>query len=186
MKGSRGAKGQMKKQAFEQPSEAEYKQMQGALKELTDKMFKQGLPPKDAMGMSSQLLEGIYAQAYRLYNTGKYVEATHLFRMLILFDPTEPKYLLGLAACFHMLKEYKNAIQTYTLHAILDPQNPLSHYHSSDCFIQMKDYPSALVCLELAIKKAGDQSEYAKMKERASLSLESIKKQMQSGLSESS
>ena len=25
----------------------------------------------------------------------------------------EPKYMLGLAACFHMLKEYNNAIQTY-------------------------------------------------------------------------
>lgn len=177
MKGSRATKNQMKKQAFD-GSEASVKNLEASVKELTDKMVKQGLPPKDAMGLSNQLLEGIYGQAYRLYNTGKYVDATHLFRMLILFDPYESKNVLGLAACFHMMKEYKNAIQTYTMCAILDPTNPIPHYHSSDCFIQMKDYISAIVCLEIAIKLAGEKAEYAKMKERAVLSLDSIKNQL--------
>lgn len=184
MKGSRGTKGQAKKFTFD-GSEASVKELENAMKELTEKMVKQGLPPKDAMGISNQLLEGIYAQAYRLYNTGKYVDATHLFRMLILFDSQESKYVLGLAACFHMLKEYKNAIQTYTMCSILDSQNPLPQYHASDCFIQMKDYLSAIVCLEIAIKLAGEKPEYAKMKERAVLSLESIKNQLQSGPTES-
>lgn len=178
MKGSPGEKEQMKKEAFS-GSEEVVDKFQSALHEMTDKIIKQGLPPKDAMGFSSQLLEGIYAQAYRLYNTGKYVEATHLFRMLILFDPTEAKYVLGLAASFHMLKEYKNAIQTYMMCAVLDPQSPLPHYHSSDCFIQLKDNLSAMLSLELAIKKAAERPEYAKLKERALLSLDSIKKQLQ-------
>ncbi|MBA3721565.1 MAG: SycD/LcrH family type III secretion system chaperone [Parachlamydiaceae bacterium] len=178
MKGSRGMKKQMKKEAFDD-SQVDPKQFARSMKEVSDKLLKQGLPAKDAFGMSNQLLEGMYAQAYRLYNTGKYVEATHLFRLLILLDPIEAKYVLGLAACFHMLKEYKNAVQTYTMCAILDPKSPIPHYHSSDCFIQIKEYVSAMVCLELAIKKAGDQPEYAKMKERAILSLESIKTQLQ-------
>ena len=76
-----------------------------------------------------------------------------------------------------MLKEYKNAIQTYTMCTLRDPKNPLPHYHSSDCFIQMKDFLSAMICLEMAIKRAGDKPEYAKMKERALMSLESLKKQ---------
>jgi len=176
MKGSRGTKGQIKKESME-ASKISIPKMESAFNELADKLFKQGLIPKDAMGISNTVLEGIYAQAYRLYNTGKYVEATHLFRMLILINPTEPKYVLGLAACFHMLKEYKNAIQTYTMCSILDPQSPIPHYHSSDCFIQMRDYLSAMLCLEMAINKAGEQPEYAKMKERAMLSLESLKKQ---------
>ncbi len=98
-----------------------------------------------------------------------------------MIDPVDPKYVLGLAACFHMLKEYKNAIQTYTMCLLLDPQNPIPHYHCSDCFIQMKDFPSAMVSLELTIKNAGERPEFSKMKERAMLSLESLKKQMQSG-----
>jgi type III secretion system low calcium response chaperone LcrH/SycD len=132
------------------------------------------------MGINSNILENVYAQAYRLYNTGKYIEAAHLFRILIMMNVMEPKYLLGLAACFHMLKEYENAIQSYTMCSAIDAGNPIPHYHSSDCFIQMKDYLSALVCLEIAIDLAANKPEYAKMKERAQMSLASLKEQVKS------
>ena len=154
------------------------KEFDHALGDVANKMLEQGMSPKEAMGLSNSYLENVYAQAYRLYNTGKYAEAAHLFRILIMFNAMEPKYMLGLAACFHMLKEYVNAIQTYTMCSALDPHNPIPHYHSSDCFIQMKEYLSAMLCLELAIERAGDKPEYAKMKERAQLSLESLKKQV--------
>ena len=148
--------------------------------DLIDKILTKGMLPKDAMGLNNQVLEGIYAQAYRLYNTGKYGEAIHLFRMLILLNSKESKYALGLAACFHMLKEYQNAAQTYIMCSVLDPHSPIPYYHSSDCFIQMKDEISAMLCLELAIQKAQDKPEFAKLRERALLSLESIQKQQQS------
>ncbi len=179
MKGSRGDESQMRKEAFNLGGEQQEK-FDKAITELSSKMVKQGMSPKDAMGISDSYLENVYAQAYRLYNTGKYTEATHLFRILIMLNAMEPKYMLGLAACFHMMKEYTNAIQTYTMCIALDPQSPVPHYHSSDCFIQMKDYLSAMICLELAIERAGDKPEYAKMKERAQLSLESLKKQVNS------
>ena len=177
MKGSRGTKEQMRKETLAS-AEKESEKFDKALGEIANKMMIQGMAPKDAMGVSNSYLENVYAQAYRLYNTGKYVEATHLFRILIIMNAMEPKYTLGLAACFHMLKEYYNAIQTYTMCSALDPENPIPHYHSSDCFIQMKDYLSAMICLELAIDRAGDKPQYAKMKERAQLSLESLKKQV--------
>lgn len=152
-------------------------QFQQAFDDITNQLFKQGMLPKEAVGINNHVLENIYAQAYRLYNTGKYVEATHLFRILIMLNAVEPKYMLGLAACFHMLKEYNHAIQSYTMCSALDPKNPIPHYHTSDCYIQMQDYLSAMICLELAIDRAGDKTEYAKMKERALLTLESLKKQ---------
>jgi type III secretion system low calcium response chaperone LcrH/SycD len=179
MKGSHGARGHAKKEHLHSAQQQEEKLGQ-ALGDITNKMMKQGMSPKEAMGISNSYLENLYAQAYRLYNTGKYAEAVHLFRMLIMFNAMEPKYMLGLAASFHMLKEYVSAIQTYTMCSALDPQNPIPHYHSSDCFIQMKEYLSAMLCLELAIERAGDREEYAKMKERAQLSLESLKQQITS------
>lgn len=172
MKGSHETKGQTK-------ADKQGEKFDQTFGEAADKMWNQGVSPKEAMGISSSYLENVYAQAYRLYNTGKYAEASHLFRILIMFNAMEPKYMLGLAACFHMLKEYVNAIQTYTMCSALDPKNPISHYHSSDCFIQMKEYLSAMLSLELAIERAGDKQEYAKMKERAQLSLQSLKKQAQ-------
>lgn len=151
-----------------------------AIGEMASKMMVQGLTPKDAMGVSNAYTENVYAQAYRLYNTGKYGDAAHLFRMLIILNAMEPKYLLGLAACLHMLKEYYDAIQTYTMCSALDPETPIPFYHSSDCFIQMKDPLSAMICLEMAIDRSKEKPEYAKIKERALLSLESLKKQVTS------
>lgn len=171
-----GTKGQMQSEAL--PSAGKRKtRFDQTFGEMADKMWKQGMSPKEAMGINNSYLENIYAQAYRLYNTGKYVEAAHLFRLLVMFHAMEPKYMIGLAACFHMLKEYANAIQTYTMCSALDPDNPIPPYHSSDCFIQTKEYLSAMLCLELVIERCGNKKEYAKMKERAQLSLESLKQQ---------
>jgi type III secretion system low calcium response chaperone LcrH/SycD len=176
MKGSRQAKSQMKKGAMN-ASMQEDEKFKKAYGDVMGRMFNEGMTPKDAMGVNSNILENVYAQAYRLYNTGKYIEAVHLFRVLILMDVTEPKYVLGLAACFHMMKEYKNAIQTYTVCSAIDPNTPIPYYHSSDCFIQMKDYLSAMLCLQLTIDKCQNKPEFAKIKERAVLSLESLKQQ---------
>jgi type III secretion system low calcium response chaperone LcrH/SycD len=176
MKGSRGTKNQMKKEALE-ASGLKGGKFEKAYSDIMSRLVKDGMAPKDAMGVNSGVLENIYAQAYRLYNTGKYIEASHLFRILIMMNVAEAKYTLGLAACFHMLKEYKNAIQTYTMCGTIDPNTPIPYYHSSDCFIQMKDYLSAMLCLQLAIDKAGNRPEFAKIKERASMSLENLKQQ---------
>ena len=63
-------------------AEKQSEKFDNALGELTGKILEQGMTPKDAIGLSSGYLENVYAQAYRLYNTGKYAEATHLFRIL--------------------------------------------------------------------------------------------------------
>lgn len=151
-----------------------------AFDELTSKMLKEGQTPQKTMGLSQNIMESMYAQAYRLYHTGKYFEATHLFRILIMMNAMEPKYLLGLAACFHMLKEYENAIQTYSLCSTLEPESPIPHYHSSDCFIQMNNHFSAMISLEMTITRCGDKPEYSKIKERALMGLESLKQQVSS------
>lgn len=184
MKGSQAAKNQMKKEIDGLASQSGGKIEKG-LEDALGKMLKEGMAPKDAFGVSSSALESVYAQAYRLYNTGKFVEAIHLFRILILMNTTEPKYTLGLAACFHMLKEYKNAIQAYTMCNVIDPTSPIPHYHASDCFIQMKDFLSAMISLQMAVDKAEGKAEYAKIKERALLTLESLKQQPQSTTPES-
>lgn len=134
--------------------------------------------PKQAFGFDNGYLENLYTQGYSLYNTGKYQDALHVFRALLMLSPMEPKYMLGVAACQHMLKEYVSAIQGYVLCSVYDPSNPLPHFHSSDCYIQMKNYVSAMICLELAIERAKNDPQFAVMKERALLSLERLKEQM--------
>lgn len=145
---------------------------------ILDSIIKKGASPKEALGFTNQKMDAIYGQAYRLYNTGKYKEALELFRVLVILDPTESKYTLGVAACLHMMKEYMAAAKIYLFAGMLDPQNPVPHFHASDCYIQMRDKPSALICLEMAVKIAGNKPEYQVLKDRASMTIEGLKKDL--------
>lgn len=147
-------------------------------------IIEKGIIPAEALGLDEQMLEGIYGQAYRLYNTGKYQEAAQLFRLLIMVDSMEGKYSMGLAACYHMLKEYKNAVDAYTMCSIIDPNNPLPQYHASDCYIQMKDDLSAVIALELAIKRAGTQEQYHTLIDRSKMMIDSLKQKIKKELEE--
>lgn len=151
------------------------------MEKLSKSAMMDQLLPKNAMGLSDAMVEGLYSQAYRLYNTGKYKDASQLFRLLIMIDSTEAKYTMGLAACFHMLKEYESAITSYALCGIIDADSPIPHYHSSDCYIQMKDYVSAIISLEMAVKRSGEKPEFQSLKDRALMTIESFKKDAKIG-----
>lgn len=144
------------------------------MKQLLEKGFK----PKDIMGLNDTMVEGIYGQAYRLYNTGKYRDAIQLFKLLLMLNSTDPRYTMGLAACYHMLKEYENAIGAYTLCGVIDPNSPIPHYHVSDCYLKINDKRSALIALEFALKRVGDKPEYQTIKDRITRSIDSIKKEI--------
>jgi type III secretion system low calcium response chaperone LcrH/SycD len=159
-------------------TDEELKSFSGEIKKMASEYTKDSASAKEAMGLTDAMVEGIYGQAYRLYNTGKYKEGSQLFRLLIMLDAKQPKYLLGLAACFHMLKEFKNAIEIYTLCGIIDPESPIPHYHASDCYIQMQDRVSAIIALEMAITRAGERPEYQTLKDRSQLTIENLKKEL--------
>ena len=153
-------------------------EMSGNVQAAIQKVTKKGTSPKDALGLTDAMVEGIYGQAYRLYNTGKYKEAIQIFRLLLMINTTEPKYAMGLAASFHMMKQYQSAADTYSIVAVMDPDSPISFYHTSDCFIQMGDNASAIVALEAAIKRCGERAEFRTLKDRAQLTIESLKREI--------
>lgn len=174
----KGEQHQIKKAVEEIGARVGQERAQG-LQNVANKVVQQGVMPKDMMGLSDAMVEGIYGQAFRLYNTGKYRDASQLFRLLIMLNSTEGKYAMGLAACFHMLKEYKNAVSTYAICGIIDPENPIPHYHASDCYIHLGDPASALIALEMAVKRAGEKPEYQTVRDRAKMTIESLKKELE-------
>lgn len=156
------------------------------LKEEKGKMFhaaagqvlNKGKTAKETLGLTDAMVEGIYGQAYRLYNTGKYKEAIQIFRLLIMISPVESKYTMGIAACFHMLKQYKDAAKAYMVVGVIDPETPIPFYHLSDCYIQIGDYTSALIALTNAVERSGDKPEFRVLKGRALLSIDGLKKEL--------
>ncbi len=146
---------------------------------LTEKFTKDAAPAKKSMGLSDEMVEGIYGQAYRLYNTGKYEDAAQLFRLLVMVNPSEPRYTLGLAACAHLLKDYKNAIELYTVCSIIDGESPIPLYHVSDCYLQVQDKFSAMIALEMAVKRSGNKPEFQTLKDRAEMTVQSLRKELE-------
>jgi type III secretion system low calcium response chaperone LcrH/SycD len=140
--------------------------------------LKSGFNIKILAGIPDSKVSTLYAQAYQLYNTGKYRDAIEIFRILILLDSTESKFMMGIAACLHMMKEYNAALEAYTLVTFLDPDNPVPFFHASDCALQLKDKLGAMVALQMALKKAQNKPEFKTLKERAEITLEALKKEV--------
>jgi type III secretion system low calcium response chaperone LcrH/SycD len=145
---------------------------------LLSEAANKGVMPKHALKLGDDTMEAIYGQAYNLYNQGRYKEASYIFRLLMLLDYMTPKYILGLAACLHRMKDYKNAANIYLLCGTIDVTNPLPHYHAADCYMQLEVPSLALFSLGLAITTAGDQPQFAALKERASLMKEALQKKI--------
>ena len=171
-----GDRAQVKK-GIEELGEKIHAKSSEDMKAYVQKLLNKGALPQEVLGFSDVMVEGMYGQAYRLYNTGKYREAIELFRMLTLINVQETKYLMGLAASFHMLKEYKKAVDVYTMCTLIDEANPIPYFHLSDCFMQIDDNASALIALEMAIKRA-TKPEYQTLKDRALLTCESLKNEI--------
>jgi len=135
-------------------------------------------PLQDAFGLSQDLMEMMYAQAYQCYSNGQYEKANHIFRTLIFLNKFETKYYLGLAATYHSMKEFENAIYIYISWALLDIYNPLPFYHAADCSLKMDNKIGAFLFLNQVIRRCLDKKEYEQLKHRAATMRDSIKKEI--------
>lgn len=138
------------------------------------KITKQDVIPMKALGVTPEMMEGIYSHAYNMYNRGLYKDGANIFRLLLMLDFREPKYCMGLSACLHMEKNFEAAAQMYMMTAALDPGNPLPYYHAADCYIQLDKPTSARKSLEFAIDIAGDDPKYTVLVERSKLMHEAL------------
>lgn len=137
-----------------------------------------GMVIQDALGISDGTKENLYNQAYQMYQAGRYVDALRVFRVLVLLCAEDPRFAFGIASCFHMLKEYKNAIEAYMKCLLLDATNPLPFYHSADCYVHMDNKFGAIISLEMALKRAEKRPEFQPMVKRAHLFMESLRQEM--------
>lgn len=150
-----------------------------ATKKIVDNVLVSGMMPKDALGLSDQQLENMYAQGYRLYNMGKFIEAKRVFIMLTAANVLEPKYIFGMAACCHMMGDFWEAAELYTRCGMFSKEDPVPFYHAADCYMQLKERIPAAVSLKMVMKRAGERPEFTVIKERAEIMLKTIEKEIE-------
>lgn len=121
-------------------------------------------------------IEDIYRYACNLYKTGKYNDARPYFHLISMTNVQDPRYAMGIAACYHMLKNYKAAIQSYTLVSFVDPDNPIPQYHLADCFMHMNEPVGAYIALEMALTRCKkNPKKYKGLMHRVTLMLNRLK-----------
>ncbi|MFZ0565639.1 MAG: SycD/LcrH family type III secretion system chaperone [Chlamydiales bacterium] len=136
-----------------------------------------GATLRQALGLSDEALEKIYSLAHSHYNSGKYQDASSLFYMLISISPTSFKYALGLAASYHALNLYQDAINGFFLAHYLDSTNPIPTFYIADSFIKMQEHPElAEAFLETTIDLCNGNTKHQELKDRSILMKQFLKK----------
>lgn len=134
---------------------------------------------QEALNLSDEALEYLYCRGYRFYKLGKYKEARGLFQLLYLLRAVDIRFSMGIAASYHMEKDYQNAINWYLLCAAVDADSPLPFYHMSDCFLKMNQKLSAYIVLKLLSQRVtNDDPKYAVIKERSLRLMETLAKEL--------
>jgi type III secretion system low calcium response chaperone LcrH/SycD len=137
--------------------------------------MKSGLSPKEMFDLSDEIVETVYSHAYNLYNRGKYDDSLLMFKLLIFLDPEDPRYRMGIAACYHLLKEYEVAMSMYLLAGTLGDNDPLPFYHAADCCSQMDSAAAASMMLETCIAECQGKPEYRIIEERSKMMIDALK-----------
>lgn len=163
------------KKKVQTPQELDLKDREQVLEKLTEGL-QQGLTPRHILGLTEDQVEGTYNHAYSMYNQGKYPEALNTFRYLLLLDFSDYRFTFGIAACQHMLKEYKQAVMSYATAYTLDAKNPTPFFQSIDCYLKLKERDSAIFVAKKCIAIAKDQEKYQSIKEQTEVLLKELVK----------
>lgn len=109
---------------------------------------------ENLLEFSPDALSTLYSLAFHLYQNGKHHDSKQVFRFLTLSDPLERRYWMGLASSYQMLKDYRSALECYSIAAVQDPNDPYVHLHAADCLFATGQIHTAIKTLESAIAVA--------------------------------
>lgn len=144
--------------------------------EVLNDILLEGKSLKESLGLSASAIEYFYSQGYRLYLIRKYSEALRYFHLLFLFEPSDPRYALGLAATYQMMKDYEHAVQWYMTLSLIDTESPMPFYYMSDCALKRNDPISAIYFLKKTIEYCKDNPEFQKIKAQSMMMIPPLEK----------
>ncbi|MGN0915849.1 MAG: SycD/LcrH family type III secretion system chaperone [Succinivibrio sp.] len=141
-------------------------------------LLKSGGAIADAAGITDEQLESLYALAYQNYSVKSYNDAKNIFRALCLYDHSQQRFYMGLAASQQGLGEFAEAAQSYSFACLISGlKDPKPMYYAAICLLKSGKKNDAITALEsIEIMGREGNAEDRKFKQQA-LSLKNILKE---------
>jgi type III secretion system low calcium response chaperone LcrH/SycD len=146
-----------------------------------------GAVPADAAGIDSNTLEALYALGHRLYTAGEYKDSETAFHSLCMYDYSDSRYWMGLAASLQAQNRLEMAAEIYGMAGLASKlSDPAPFYYAAVCQLRLGDLESAdatLTALETMARPddPGAESVLDKARRLQSIVKDSLEKKSEKG-----
>ncbi len=111
--------------------------------------FDSGYTLADLMNIPEENMEALYSLAYQNFTAKNYKDAIAVFKVLVLYDQTEKKYTMGLAASYQQSGEFQQAADAYSMACVQSGlKDPEPMYFASVCLLKLGKKDEAVASLE--------------------------------------
>ncbi len=120
-----------------------------------------GAPFSEALSITPEALELLYARAHQCFAAGRVDKAEQLFRSLCVLDGDRVDFLLGYGICLRFREDYGAAAVMFETVALMRPEWAIPYYHLLEQFIHRKKWSEAKEALASFDIRAGERTEEA-------------------------
>ena len=104
--------------------------------------------------VSESELNNLYVDAVAYYAAEEMDEALTQFTYLVMNNPWNRLYLVGLASCLHAEKQYQNAMVFYGYAAMMDARDAAVTFRIGQCFNSLGMMKEAIEALQTSIDQS--------------------------------
>lgn len=104
--------------------------------------------------ISSEILNATYQQAVDAYQQLQLSPALTAFTCLVMYQPCERKYLIGLASTLHALEQYRYALVFYGYASLLDARDAGVTFRIAQCYLAIEQTSEAIDALQTSIEQS--------------------------------
>jgi type III secretion system low calcium response chaperone LcrH/SycD len=147
-----------------------------ALARMTEMIMCEGYTFADALNISHEQLESLYAWGYDLQKRGQFEQAENVFQYLCYLNQFDQRGWIALGYCRERLKQLDRALHAYITAGLIDVDNPIPALRTAECLLHKGELSAAKSAAEMVCDLAGDAPEYRQRRNRAEQLLKIIDK----------
>ena len=121
---------------------------------------------------SAETLETVYFMAYHALRQRQHERAMQLFWFLMIYAPTDPRFVAGLAMTHQLASNHEQALQLYSMASFLRPDCPHYTIRMAECFLLLGSQTMARSLLEMAVCRCQEGKPEEAVRQRAKAMLE--------------